>query len=208
VLAGGLAAAGVAAAASGTFSVGSVVPTGESTVAPDHRTTVDQRVLAEGTTPVAGPWGITAYQSERMVDSRGAEMQPPGVPCLSLILRHPPKGISLVSRWFCGERGEDGFNATGVPLEDASGHGEVVLFGQSPEAASMVELVTDGGGRIRARTHEGPADYLGDVWVIAAPPGMEDRNPQVHWMDPAGRSRGQLDVAQQFEDRVTPPPSR
>jgi hypothetical protein len=95
VLAGGLAAAGVAVAASGTFSVGSVVPTGESTVAPDHRTTVDQRVLAEGTTPVAGPWWITTYQSERMVDSRGAEMQPPGFRASALSSGTRPRGYLL-----------------------------------------------------------------------------------------------------------------
>jgi hypothetical protein len=207
-LVAGLAAAGLAAAATGTFSVGSIVPAGEPAGAPDYRTSVDQRVLAEGKSPVAGSWWITTYESERMLDTRGEEMQPAGLSCLSLVLTDPPKGVPLRSRWYCGEHGTGGFDAKGVPVSDAAGRSEVILFGRAPEAASMVELVADDGTRIRSRVHQGPPDYRGDVWAAVASPRLGDRHPRVDWIDPSGRRGGaNLDVSREFEARLTPAPA-
>jgi hypothetical protein len=198
-----LAAAG-AAVASGAFSVGDVIPAGEPNGVSAPPATVDQRVVAEGSTPVGGSWWMTAYNSQRLLDERGAEMQPAGLPCLSLILRDPPEGTRLVRRWFCGKRGEEGFNAAELPVT-APGASEVILFGQAPESASTVEFAADGGERIRARTHDGPPDLHGDLWVIPVPAGRVRRDASVAWSSAtSGGAGGRLDVSRELSSRFAP----
>jgi hypothetical protein len=205
----GVSAAGLAGAATGTFSVGDTVPAGEPAGEPGYRANVDQRVLAEGESPVAGPWWITTYESEKMLDTRGEEIQPAGLSCLSLVLTDPPAGVPLRSRWYCGEHGTGGFDAKGVPVTDAAGRAEVILFGRAPETASTVELTADDGTRIRSRVHEGPADYRGDVWALVASPDLEGRNPRVDWVVPSGRRGGaKLDVSPELGARLTPAAGR
>jgi hypothetical protein len=206
VLAGvvSLAATGVAVAG-GVFSVGDVIPAGAPTGGVDApRADVEQRVVAEGSTPVGGSWWITSYESERLLDSRGGEMQPAGLPCLSLILRDPPEGTRMVRRWFCGERGEDGFNAAGLPV-NAPGGSEVILFGQAPERASVVEFAGAGGQRIRARTHSGPPGVQGDLWVIPVPATDATQDGEVAWASEVhGQTGVRLDVSSDLNRRLAP----
>jgi hypothetical protein len=198
-----LAAAG-AAVASGALSTGDVLPAGEPVGVSAPPSAVDQRVVAEGSTPVGGSWWMTTYRSERLLDERGAEMQPAGLPCLSLVLRDPPAGTRLVRRWFCGERGEHGFNAAGLPVTGPGGS-EIILFGQVPEGAATVEFTADGGERIRARSHEGPADLHGDLWVIPVPAGRARQSADVAWTsDASGRAEGKLDVSRDLGTRLAP----
>jgi hypothetical protein len=198
-----LAAAG-AAIASGTVSVGDVLPVDEPAGVGAPRVEVEQRVVAEGSTPVAGPWWVTTYESERLLDDRGVEMQPAGLPCLSLILRDPPEGTRLVRRWFCGERGENGFNAAGLPV-NAPGGSEVILFGQAPEAAAIVTFVGEGGERIQARTHDGPPSLHGNVWVVPVPGGKVRQDAEVAWaFAGSGETGGRLDVSRDLNERLTP----
>jgi hypothetical protein len=197
-----LTAAG-AAVASGAFSTGDVIPAGEPAGVGAAPASVDQRVVAEGTTPVAGAWWMTTYESERLLDEEGAEMQPAGLPCLSLALRNPPAGTRLVRRWFCGERGDSGFNAAELPVSGPGG-AEVILFGQAPETASTVEFAAEPSERIRARTHEGPADLHGNLWVIAVPAGKARTDPHVVWAGVNGRAEGRLDVSRDLNSRLAP----
>lgn len=193
-----------AAVASGALSIGDVIPAGEPSGVSTPPASVDQRVVAEGSTPVGGSWWITTYRSERLLDERGGEMQPAGLPCLSLILRDPPAGTRLVRRWFCGERGEKGFNVAELPVTGPSGS-EVILFGQAPETASIVEFGAGGGERIRARTHDGPADLHGDLWVIPVPAGKVRQHPAVAWTpDATAQAEGRLDVSRELNTRLAP----
>jgi hypothetical protein len=196
-----LAVAG-AAVASGTLSVGDAIPAGEPSGASAPPANVDQRVVAEGSTPVGGSWWMTTYDSKRLVDERGVEMQPAGLPCLSLILSDPPEGTRLVRRWFCGERGEQGFNAAGLPVTGPGGS-EVILFGQAPETASGVEFSADGGERIHAPTHDGPADLRGNLWVIPVPAGKVRQDAEVAW-ESNGRAEGRLGVSRELNARLAP----
>lgn len=198
-----LTAAG-AAVASGAFSTGDVIPAGERAGIDAAPASVDQRLVAEGSTPVAGAWWMTTYESERLLDEDGAEMQPAGLPCLSLALRNPPAGTRLVRRWFCGERGDNGFNAAELPVTGPGGS-EIILFGQVPESASTVEFVADGGERIRARTHEGPPDLHGDLWVVPVPAGKARASAEVVWASGInGRAEGRLDVSRDLNPRLAP----
>jgi hypothetical protein len=198
-----LAAAG-AAVASGALSIGDVIPAGEPRGVSVPPASVDQRVVAEGTTPVGGSWWMTTYRSQRLVDEHGAEMQPAGLPCFSLVLRDPPEGARLVRRWFCGERGERGFNVAELPVSGPRGS-EVILFGQAPESASIVEFAADRGERIRSRTHDGPADFRGDLWVIPVPAGKVRQDPNVAWAPGANvPAEGQLDVSRELNTRLAP----
>ena len=160
--------------------------------------------MAEGSTPVGGSWWITSYESERLLDSRGGEMQPAGLPCLSLILRDPPEGTRMVRRWFCGERGENGFNAAGLPVNAPAGS-EVILFGQAPERASVVEFAGAGGQRIRARTHSGPPGVQGDLWVIPVPAADATQDGEVAWASEVHGPTGvRLDVSSDLNRRLAP----
>lgn len=201
-LAGGLVAAG-AAGAVGVLGVGGVIPAGEPRGPAGYRPNIRETVLAQGTTPVAGPWRITGYKSERKVDN-GEEVQPTGLPCLRLVLTDPPEGAPLLARFFCGERGKAGFSAAALPVSDGSGRTEFIVFGEAPEQADTVELTADGGKRIRAQMYDGPTTVPGDIWVMSAPVGLE--NPELGWLDPGGRSGGTtLDAPRELD---MPPPHR
>lgn len=190
-LAGALVLATAAGAASGALDVGSVIPGGAPTGSNER---VDETVLATGTAPVAGEWRMTSYTSKEFVHG-GEVIERGGLPCIRLMLVDQRRSPLAGSGW-CAEI-EDGFHAASVPFADAQGRAEVILFGIAPEDASGVEVNADGGRRIRDRTYEGPPDFPGDVWVVAAP--IELSNPRVDWIDgngtPAGADRdisGQL----------------
>jgi hypothetical protein len=198
-VAGCLSVTGIAAAATGSFSVGDVIPAGTDTGAPDYQRPVEQVVVAQGTAPVAGPWRMTSYKSEQLVDSRGEEMQPAGLPCLRLVLTDPPAGVAQIGRWSCGAS-DDSFAAAELPVLDAAGRAEMILFGRAPESAREILLTASGRSALRSPTEEGPPDFRGDPWVIAVPPGLGQRAPQLGWIGENGAvASARLDVTRSFE---------
>jgi hypothetical protein len=192
----GLIAATAASAVGGVFSVGSVIPGGEPSGPPENRQTADETVLATGTSPIAGPWRMTAYESQGTVEN-GEVIEPAGLPCIRLMLSEPPAGTPFAGRGHCGERGSGGFDVAGLPVRDAGGRSEILLFGRTPESTSWVDVAGEGGRRLRAQLHEGPSNLSGDVWVVAAPPDLE--RPRVTRSDGNGRAARTLDAAHEFD---------
>jgi hypothetical protein len=181
-LAGALTLATAAGAASGALDVGTVMPGGAPTGSNER---ADETVLATGTTPVAGEWRMTSYTSKEFVHG-GQVVERGGLPCVRLMLVDQRRSPLAGSGW-CAEI-EDGFHVASLPFADSQGRAEVILFGIAPEGAGGVELSADDGLRIRERTYPGPADFAGDVWVIAAPTALS--NPTVDWIDARGRPAG------------------
>jgi len=194
VVAGCVAGAGAAAAASGVLSVGDVISAGEPSTPPEHELSVDETVLATGSTPVAGPWRMTTHQSEQ---SGG---QPAGLPCIRLVLTDPPKGTPLGGSGFCGEVGQ-GFGAVSLPVVTDSGEAELLILGQAPEGAAAVRLTSADGATVRVATREGGAAYEGgDVFVMIVPPGMDQG--ELTYLDQDGTAGSKSIDASGFFDRL------
>ena len=150
-------------------------------------------VLARGTTPVAGDWRLSTYRSQGTVDERGEIVEPRGLRCVRLELARPPGGSPFQGQGYCGERGRDGFDATRLPVRDAQGRTEILLFGQAPRAAVAVQLELPGRAAIRREPYDGSARLPGDVWLIPAPPRAE--RAAVSWLDDRGRRAAVIDVS-------------
>jgi hypothetical protein len=197
-----LAVTGAALAATGILSPGSIIPAGGPAGPPENRIGVSQVVLAEGTAPVAGPWRMTTYGSQGVVDG-GQVLEPRGLPCLELSLTNPPR-TPLLGSSFCGREIPAEFVASSLSVVDpATGQARLILFGTAPEQAANVTLVAEGTGPIRAQVFDGPEGYDGDLWALSIAPGPHDA--RVEWLradgTPGGASRDVSDSFSQL-DRV------
>jgi hypothetical protein len=195
---GVLAVATAAGAATGALSVGSVISGGNDPGFEHDRPSPEQGVLATGTAPVAGPWRLTTYRSEGIVDGEGEIAEPKGLPCIRLLLTAPPPTNPINGSAFCLAPGKPAFNAMSVPvLDESSGKNELILYGFAPRNAAGVEL-TAAGKSIRTDTQPGSTRFPGTVWVIAAPSGIEAA--ELDWVDRAGNRNGaKLDASRHFD---------
>jgi hypothetical protein len=147
-------------------------------------------VVATGTAPIAGPWQMETYTSERLADpDTGEEYQPTGLRCLGLaVLDH--------GGWSgqCGEIPRTpGFSPLqeSVPNPGAPGPvREILVYGRAPERASAVRVTAARGFVTKAQFFEGPEGTRGDFYLVAIPPDLRDS--RVNWIDRDGRpgSRG------------------
>lgn len=192
-----LAAAGIAGAATGILPVGTVIEGDEQGDSPD-RLAVDETVLANGTTPVGGPWQITSYASEGVTD-QGTVVEPEGLPCIRFMLTNPPSGTPLRGSGFCGEARNDGVSIGSVPVRGPDGNIELILFGEAPEQASVIEVARSNGPTLEGATHRGPKGSR-SYWVVALPEDTED--PLVSWRGQDGQGSTSPQDASMHLDRL------
>jgi hypothetical protein len=186
----GLLLATAAGAATGLLSVGSVIRGGGDPGFEHDGPSPEQTVIGTGATPVGGPWRLTSYRSEGIVDDRGEVAEPKGLPCVRLLLIEPPATNPINGSAFCLAPGKREFNLSSVPVVDeSSGRAEVVLYGFAPRAATSVQLTYAGGGTIRSDTMPGGSSFPGAVWVLAAPPDMDAA--ELDWLDRSGNQAGE-----------------
>lgn len=197
-LGGAVLIATAAGAATGALSVGSVIPGGGDPGFEHDAASPEQTVLATGTAPVAGPWQLTAYRSEGIVDEQGDVAEPKGLPCIRFLLTAPPATNPINGSAFCLAPGKAEFNMMSVPvLDQASGKNELILYGFAPTNAARVQLRAADRKTIRSDTESGGTEFPGNVWVIAAPPGLEAA--ELDWVDRSGNRAGpKLDASSHF----------
>jgi hypothetical protein len=180
-LGGTFIAAAAAGAATGLFAVGDeIAPDQPPAPGQPPAGLEEEKVLATGSSPVAGHWQISGYQSNEIVD-QGEVLQPAGLPCLRILLVE--RQVSpLGGSGYCGTSRD--FKVASVPATDGR-EVEVLLWGPAPEEAATVELRAAGGIKLSAPVHDGPPEYEGDLWVIPAPHTLEDA--RMVWLDGDGR---------------------
>jgi hypothetical protein len=168
--------------------VGSVIEGGADREFAHNGASPEQTVLATGTTPVGGPWQLTTYRSEGIVDDQGELVEAKGLPCIRLLLTSPPPTNAINGSAFCLAPGKAKFNASSIPVVDeSSGKKELIVYGFAPRHAAAVELALSNGGRIRSDTAPGRTTFPGTVWVIAAPPDLE--TAELTWVDGDGTAQ-------------------
>ena len=190
-----------AGAATGLLSVGGVIPGGGDPGFEHDRASPEQTVIATGSTPVGGPWRLTSYRSEGLVDDRGDVAEPKGLPCIRILLTQPPATNPINGGAFCLAPGKRNFNVSSFPVvDDPSGQAEVLLYGFAPRGAASVQLTSARGDTIRSDTKSGGASFPGTVWVLAAPPGVDAA--ELDWLDRGGNPAGvRLDASPHFNRR-------
>jgi hypothetical protein len=200
---GALLLATAAGAATGVLSVGSVIPGGADPGFQHDGASPEQAVLATGTAPVGGPWQLTTYRSEGILDGEGNVAEAKGLPCVRFLLTAPPARNPINGSAFCLAPGKRDFNASSIPVVDeSSGKNELIVYGFAPRNAAGVQLTDAGGKSIRSGTEPGEPRFPGNVWVIAAPPGLEAA--ELDWVDQSGNRAGaKLDASRHF-DRLEP----
>jgi hypothetical protein len=145
-----------------------------------------ERVVATGTAPVAGPWEMLAYESERLADPETGEVfQPAGLRCLGLRLLNPPSDHSGGLAGQCGEFPRTpGFSRLQQTVPNAAGRGrEMLVYGRAPEEAALVRLSPDDREPIEMTPIEGPAGE-GDFYLFAVPADIA--GGEVNWIDKDG----------------------
>jgi hypothetical protein len=142
-------------------------------------------VVGTGRTPIAGPWRMAIYESERHVVD-GDLYEPEGLPCIELSLLDPPDGFPQRGGG-CGVQPKTpGFTRGQARYPRAVGGGvrELVMYGRAPDRAARVE-VDAGGRKLSTRAFEGPAGVPGRFWLIARPP-RDFAGGHVYWVDRDG----------------------
>jgi hypothetical protein len=166
-----------------------------------HGPSPEQTVLATGTARVGGPWRLTAYRSEGIVDEDGDLLEAKDLPCVRFLLEAPPPRNPINGSAFCLAPGKPDFNATSIPVIDSSsGRNELVIYGFAPDDAAGVQLTAAHGRTFRSDTKPGGAAFPGSVWVIAAPPGLEAA--ELDWVDRSGNAAGTPRDASRFFDQL------
>jgi hypothetical protein len=141
-------------------------------------------VVATGTAPVAGPWQIFTYRSERLADPESGEVyQPAGLRCLGLRLLDPPSDHASGIGGQCGDFPRTpGFSRVQqVVPDEAGGAREILVYGRAPEDAALVRLTPDAGEAIEMKPLEGPAGETGDFYLFAVPADIGEG--RVNWID-------------------------
>jgi hypothetical protein len=180
-----------------------VLGSGDEAGAPDERSAAEtpeapQRpdlpgfpgaeVVATGTSPVAGPWEILSYRSERLADPETGEVhQPAGLRCLGLRLLDPPSGDSSGLSGQCGEFPRTpGFSRIQLTMPNVTGGaGEILLYGRVPEEAASVRVTFDGRAPVEVEPIQGPRGEPGDFYVVVPVP-PDTSGARVNWIDNNG----------------------
>jgi hypothetical protein len=145
-----------------------------------------ERVVATGTAPVAGPWQLLTYQSERLADPDTGEVyQPAGLRCFGLRLLDPPADHSGGISGQCGEFPRTpGFSRIQQTVPNvAGGAREILVYGRAPEEAALVRLVPDDWEPIEMKPFEGSGGN-GDFYLFAVPADIGEG--RVTWIDSEG----------------------
>jgi hypothetical protein len=169
-LAGVLAAAAVAGAATGLLPIGTELPADSVRGRGEPTYGSNRIVIATGRTEVAGGWQATVAHSDQG-------------PCLGLeLVDAAPGGLSES----CGGvvRGLDAASVGG----GSSLPRTTVVYGPAPEEAVAVRARGEGGFRRTAPTHPGRSGLPGDLYVMEIPRRL--RNVTISWVDSAGRVHG------------------
>jgi hypothetical protein len=195
-LAGALLATAGAGAATGVLDVGTVFRGEGFDGGGAGAAATDETVVATGTTPVAGRWQLTVFESKE-TRVGGEVVEPAGLTCLKLRLPDP-QGQRFGGGGFCGDTSQ--FTATFLASPDPAARGQVLIFGWAPEEAAAVQLSAAGVPAIRA-VLQGPPDVPGDFFLIAAPPGL--KNARVDWLRTDGLQPGR-DFSHAFEPQQAP----
>ena len=166
-LAGVLAAAAVAGAATELLPIGTELPADSVRGSGEPVYSSNRIVIATGHTAVAGGWQATVAHSDQG-------------PCLGLELVDAAPG-DVTER--CGGvvRGLDALSVGG----GSSLPHTTVVFGPAPAEAVAVRADGEGGFHRTAPTHEGRSGLPGDLYVLEIPRRL--RNVTVSWVDSAGR---------------------
>jgi hypothetical protein len=115
------------------------------------------KVVARGSSPVAGRWRLEAYRHR-------------GLPCIRLTLLAPPPTAPTASGQ-CGRFARaPGFGYAETRISDGKGRAEHLIFGRAPKRAAFVRMTAPGGLRRVVPTHLGPKGTRSDFWLIVAPP--------------------------------------
>lgn len=115
------------------------------------------RVVARGSSPVAGRWRLEAYRRR-------------GLPCIRIVLLAPPPRTPIAAGQ-CGRFPRaPGFGLSSVQVSDGRGRAEHLIFGRAPRRAAFVRMTAPGGLRRVVRTRPGPRGTRSDFWLIVAPP--------------------------------------
>jgi hypothetical protein len=174
----------VGGAAAATGLIGDVVPAGEEDAhlaAPGG-----QRVVATGSSPVAGAWRLSALRHE------AADGAPAG-DCLKLELTAPPPGSPIAGTLLCQNVGEAQFKADSIPVvNQATGQAEALVFGASPKAATSVNAR---GTSSRAQLKEAAGSPV-DAWLVPIPSGTS--SAEVSWSRD-GKIQDTLDASRYLE---------
>jgi hypothetical protein len=190
-----LGAGGAAVAGTHILSVGDTIPAGGPGGPPENRSSVPQTIVAQGRTPVAGPFQITTYGSAGVSDG-GDVLEPRGLPCVELNLTDPPETTPVLGSSFCGAEVRERFTVSHVLVLGDDGRKELILFGSMPESARGVRVVIDGGEQVPVQRFDGPPGYQADLW--AAPVSSEDRTVRAEWVradgSPGDRARDLSDA--------------
>lgn len=181
---------GAAGAATGIVPVGGEIEGGTDTENAREHGNDDQQVVARGTSPVAGPWRLTALK-------KSADENSPEGDCLQLLLIEPPKGSPISATILCQDVGESEFRVDTAPAIDVeTGRSEIMLFGSSPTATESVELAS-GGETLRVKTTETPTRSGGRPWLIVAPPDL--KTAKLVALDQAGAEVATIDAARYLD---------
>jgi hypothetical protein len=146
-----------------------------------------ERVVASGTAPVAGPWEMLTYESERLADPEtGTVYQPAGLRCLGLRLLDPPPQHSAGFGGQCGEFPRTpGFGRIQQTVPNVRGGArEILIYGRVPEEAALVRVTSDDRAPVEAGPIEGPSGEAGDFYLIAVPSDIGEG--RVNWIDDEG----------------------
>jgi hypothetical protein len=145
-----------------------------------------ERVVATGTAPVAGPWEILTYKSERLADPETGEIyQPAGLRCLGIRLLDPPSNHSGGLSGQCGEFPRTpGFSRVQSTVPNvAGGAREILVYGRAPEEAALVRLTPDDWEPLEMKPFDGPPGE-GDFYLFAVPADIGAG--RVNWIDNEG----------------------
>jgi hypothetical protein len=146
-------------------------------------------VVATGTAPVAGPWEILTYESDRIADPQTGEVyQPAGLRCLGLRLLDPPPDHSAGISGQCGEFPRTpGFSRLQQTVPNvAGGAREVLVYGRVPEEAASVRVTFDGRPPVEVEPLEGPPGESGDFYLVVSVPS-DTSGARVNWFDENGK---------------------
>lgn len=117
-----------------------------------------ERVVAQGTSKVGGPWRLTVLQ-------KAADAQSPAGDCARLKLTAPNPAVVSYGTLLCRSSGKPiEFQADTVPIvNSATGDAETLVFGFAPRAAMDVEM---NGPGLRSRAFEPGSDaFPAGVWL-------------------------------------------
>jgi hypothetical protein len=145
-------------------------------------------VVATGTAPVAGPWEVFTYRSERIADPESGKVyQPAGLRCLGLRLSDPPSDHSAGVIGQCGEFPRTpGFSRIQQTVPTiAGGAREIVLYGRVPEEAASVRVTFDGRAPVEVEPLQGPRGESGNFYVVVPMP-PDTSGARVNWIDSNG----------------------